>query len=541
MAHRNVLLDGGASRKAVNLWGDEGWVTIGGGDDERRKGVDAYYAAVPWLFRGVKSRSTDVSHVPFALVLGDEAVATSDKWQPDALPTAVKRDIEFLHNPRKLFAQLEQSLTMCARAYILLTTNPSGYIKSARYLNPYTVTPINKKDENGNETGEIEKYERRVGNRKLDLKPENVVAIYDPDYLTETGAGTSPAKVALAASGVLFNADVFIANYFERGAIKATILSADTPDQGEAKALQAWFSDVIGGIKNAWSAKVMRAKIVTPIVIGEGLEGLQNTDLTKEKRQDIATALGIPESRMWSAAANYATRSEDEVAYYRGTIIPECDLITEAFNEQVFNEFHHLEQYRLEFKPEGLDIFQEDETARAGSLGQLVSALQDPISEIAMVILGYEIDDETMAKLRVYWADKTKRAEAVVANMAQGGDSNNQPNPQTADQEEGGENAQGEKPNGQATRSALFQWRKCALTAIKKGEAAAVEFDNPAIPDRVAQYLRYELAGAKTREDVDHLFDTARKMAKDTENVDPLVLELRRANELLSLSATLGG
>ena len=513
---RNYLITG--STKAATLYGDEGWTVIGG--DEERKGIDAYFSAVPWLYRGVKAKAKDVSHMPFAVYNGEDEVVSSANWKQDA-----GKEFDFMPNPRALLDQIEQSLTMAAKAFLFIEGNRYGIVKKLKYCAPSTITPNYDKV-----TGELLNYERAINGRKFPVPVDQIIAIYDADYAVEMGGGTSQAAAALMASGVLFNADKFVAGYFEKGAIKATILSADTTDKQEAERLASWWKDVVGGIKNAWSAIVLRAKQAVATVIGEGLEGLQNNELTKEKRQDIATALGIPESRMWSAAANYATRQEDELTYYRNTIVPDCDLIAEAINEQLFTDRWNLGQYRWEFQPETLDVFQADETDRAQALSQLVTALADPIAEIGMDILGYELSEETLTKLQALWKDKQERADKLQEQMqnkpAQGQPPQLQPGEKRPAQDEP------KPPTAQETRSALFQWRKCCLTSVKQGDSAAVSFENPAIPARVIESLLFELEEAKTKEDVNHLFDKAAKDCKEPE--DALVVELRMARELLA-------
>ena len=49
---------------------------------------------------------------------------------------------------------------------------------------------------------------------------------------------------------------------------------------------------------------------IHPVRVGEGVGELSDSDLVKEKREDIATALGIPQTILFSQAANYATAKE---------------------------------------------------------------------------------------------------------------------------------------------------------------------------------------------------------------------------------------
>jgi len=425
---------------------DIGWQSIAGRGTKR--GIDMYFQRVPWFHRGVKDRSDNVSHMPWTILNGKKEIATSKTWSDDKPP-----DLEFLGNPRRLLSQLEQSICVAGKAYIALSVNRSGYIKKFAYQAPQTILEVYDRY-----TGELTGFQRAVGGRLIDCdlatspvinaNRVRIVAIYDPDYMTESGPGeTSDGMAALNAAGANFNKDKFIGDYFGRGAVKASIMSIETGGVDEQRRLQKFWDDVISGIKNAWAGLVFRGKINTPIVIGEGLESLSNINLTKELRQEIATALGIPESRLWSAAANMATRGEDEIAYFRGKIIPECDLIAEAFNDQVFTVEHKLDTWQWKFNPEELDIFQEDEAARAGSLRNLVTAGL-PL-DIALDELGYNLDQKDMDRIKVMVLAKEQAAlnaaQAPAAGALPPGQATNQGGQLTAD---GGLSGGGGVPGG---------------------------------------------------------------------------------------------
>src|SRR3972149_10112072 len=124
-------------------------------------------------------------------------------------------------------------------------------------------------------------------------------------------------------------------------------------------------------------------------------------------RREPRVGIGIPMKILIPNAANYATSQQDDLNFLQKTVVPECEFSASVLNEQVFKPL----KLRLEFLPESLDAFQEDETERAQSLSLLVGALNDPIAEIAMNILGYEIDEDTMAKLAAIWGERKARAE----------------------------------------------------------------------------------------------------------------------------------
>lgn len=473
-----MLFDG----KSINPWDVDdptGWTPLGGNDHDTTEAF--FFRNVPWLYRAVQDRANNVGKMPFLIKNGEEEIDSSASYTDK---------IECMPSPSTLFKKIEMSLTMENRAYIKKEMNSTGYVKGLKYFVPTSITEIYWPDSGkikGVEhvAGEIRHYERQANNKKYILPVEEIIAIYAPDYSVEIGPGkSSPAKAALSSAGVLFNIDTFVSAFFERGAIKATILTVDG-NVAEAKKLQTWWDKVGSGVKNAFTNKVLNAKTVTPTVIGEGIEGLQNEELTNERRLNIATALGIPESRMWSAAANFATRVQDDKAYYESTIIPECDLIAEAFNTELFIEAHHMEKYKLVFDYETLDVFQVDAQAQATAFISLASKLPLVISAD---LSGLDLTDEQRAALDKI--DKEPKPEPVW------GQSPNQP-------------AQEDEKVPDETEEDLRKWYRKASKRLKAGKGAECEFDSEYIPLGMNGAIEGALEGCETEQQLKAIFQSA--------------------------------
>ena len=510
MAKSLRLYDG---MKSVDLWnGDKGWDILSGPASGSNKVMTAqdYFTRVPWLYRAVKDRATTLKKVAFAIVndAGDD-VDASATWQ---------NELDIFPYPRRMIHQIEESLVMIGRAYLFLETNNYGYVKAVKYCLPTSIKE--KYDDNG----ELLYYERTLKGKTVQVSPLNIVAIYDPDYTVEQGPGeSSAAKAAMSAAGVLFNTDQFIAAYFGRGAIKATILSVDTSDQREANRLQAWWEDVVAGIKNAWTALVIRAKTATPTIIGQGLEGLENDSVTASKRQDISTAIGVPESRLWASSANFATAEVESKAYFDDVITPEAWNIEEALNAQLFTAEHHMDGYRWEFRPEMAAGFGKDQQAQAAAYGAYTTAGMLP--SVAAQICGIELPGE------MEYADldpeETVEPPEVVTGIPETDPTQQPALPAPAPALPA--------PDTQAMRTALYNWKSACLAAVKTQHNANVDFDHPSIPDCVAEFLRFELDACKCADDVHGLFKKAREMAKK-ETQDPLIVlaqEIKLAREAL--------
>jgi phage portal protein BeeE len=191
-----------------------------------------------------------------------------------------------------------------------------------------------------------------------------------PSTGSEGWYGVAPAYVAASSASTLYGIDQFASQYFDRGAIKATVLSVEgNPSQKHKDELTNWFQSVLSGIRNAWSTAVLSSK-VQPVVIGAGIEELKDNDITERREKHICAALGIPHSLVSADAANYATSLSDRINFYTTTIIPEVEFIYEQINQQL------LAPYGLEFIPEPrkLEVYQQQELDKAQSLNQLVQA-----------------------------------------------------------------------------------------------------------------------------------------------------------------------
>lgn len=360
----------GAKSYPVNVLSDEGWTYAG--SDDKSEGVSKYYKAVGVLYRCVQVRANAVRRMPWHVLKGDKAV-----WQ--STDRQVLKELQFASDLRMLIGKTEMALILAAQAFWYKEQNRAKVL-DLKWFSPLTIVP--KWDKQSGLIG----YERSLNGLKLPLyAPEEIVYFWYQDALHETLPDVAPAQVALAAAGVLYNTKVFVSTFMERGAIKATLLTVEgNPAPQEKARLKEWWKRFFSGIQNAGSAEVVSAG-VKPVVIGEGLSELSNTDLTGENREEIATTLGIPHSMVFSNSANFATSSQDKLNFYDETVIPECELIQHALNEQLFNALG----YSFEFLPNSLDIYQEDEQQRAASWRQYVDGGMKP--SIAAEILGIEL------------------------------------------------------------------------------------------------------------------------------------------------------
>jgi len=461
--------------KSINQLLDrpEAWTYLSGGDEEHKEKLKVVHASVPWLYRGMHLIANSVANIPFAIYEGEKEVTTSDDFDD---PTGLFPDI------KRFLMQVSMSLTMYNYAYCEQGRNRFGYEKGLYYLHPLSITPEIDKDKG------LVHFKRKIGNEAEPriLKPEQVVYWWGIDPLTEYGPpDSSPGKAALQAANVLKNTDEFAAMFFERGAVKATILAVPQGTTRKEKTrLEKWFSSVVQGVKNAFSSKAINADAVQVQTVGEGIEGLENTALTKEKREDIATALGIPQSKLFSSSATDSNREMDERSFLADTTVPQHEFIAETLNSQVLNDMG----YRWVPRPDALKEFQEDETHRSEAvLNYVYAGLPLPVT---LETLGVDLPQGVEY-------DQIEEKE--------------QQRPPDTSQEarEQAEEQQREEPEDEKVTLVgdLEKWRRKALNRVRDGSGAC-KFVSEVIPPAMNGAIEGALEDAETKEDVHKIFDT---------------------------------
>ena len=448
----------GQSIKKVSLSGNEGWNIHGGPPTGDQKEIQDYYIRVPFLNRAVAIRANAVSSLPFAIV-NDSGVEidTSDDY---------KNKVGFLPNPQRLLSLVESSLFIAAEAYLYQLRNRVKVL-NLQYFQPSTIEP--QLDERLGVTG----FRRRLSTMTLDLKAEDVIHFWQLDPYVELGPGNNSAAMAsLSAAGVLYNVDEFASSFFKRGAIKVTLLTTKGPvPEQERNRLKAWWSKLFRGTESAWNSEIIQADAVEPVVLGEGVGELSDAQLVKEKREDISTAAGIPMTMLWSTEAGGlgggGVVESDERKFYEQTVVPQARFIQGILNEQLFESMG----LRWVFRPETLDVFQEDEGKRATALTQYVSAGY-PLG-LASQILGVELPEG------VEYADldrmkEEKQQRDIELQRAQFG-----ANPQNPQQ----------NPQQANMRADLERWERKALS---KGPDAPFESEHipPALMDSIRASIK---------------------------------------------------
>jgi SPP1 gp7 family putative phage head morphogenesis protein len=368
----------GVKSTFIDNFPDEAWTSMTpAGNVARDSRADTrraqyLYESVGWLYRCVELRANSASRVPWAITRGDSEVWLSRDAQPPA-------QLSHLAKLKRLIYLSEAALCLAPEAFWFNERNRARSL-DLRWLAPTSVLPV------WDETLGLVGFDRRMGNgqvRRFD--PADIVYFPRPNPMHETEPGRPPAQAAMSAGGVLYSVDMFVAGFFDRGAIKATLLTIDgNPPKEEIARLEKWWNRFFTGIKSAWSSAAVRMG-VTPVTVGEGIQELSNTELTREKKEEIATGLGVPHSLVMSNAANYATSQQDMFNFYDQTIIPELSILFEILNEQLLMP----QGLSIQHRADEMAAFQEDETTRSAAFKMYVDAGMK--QSVAAQILGIDL------------------------------------------------------------------------------------------------------------------------------------------------------
>jgi hypothetical protein len=477
----------GTKSITLDQYPPESWEWLAGEPDGADKAdVKLLSESVPWLYRGLNILVQAVASVPVCMVKGKKDIGYLGA---DDLNTPFPYAEDLPH----LIRSISASLILEGRGYLFRDqAKTMQATKKLWYWSPLSVTFDAKKTR---DTKEIS-FTRRVDGHDTPYTAKEVIYFWPEDTYIEIGPPqSSPAKAALCAAGVLYNVDQYVAAYFKRGAIKAMLLSVKgMPPKDEKAKLEKWWKDMTSGIKRAFNIFTLNAESVTPTVIGDGLEGLQDSELTKEKREDISTALGIPQSILFSSQAGglggAGVMSEDTYRFYNMTVVPLADFLVNVLNKQQFKDTG----YRLEVRNEEMDVFQEDEVARAAAVSSTVTALADPeLFLIAAAIQGYDLSEKVMTQIDALIAKKEEAAKQIQKQLA-----NKPATPPDQTPQDQKPPAQDQQPTAtnKAMEDDLARLRRKAIKNIGK----LFSFESENIPNLPA--LLVQLNGCKCEDEV---------------------------------------
>lgn len=460
------------------------WTTILGGGSVNSGDVLARFEDIPWLHRGVVARCNALSGMPFAIHDEDE---DGDELEKNEYP--------FECNFRQLFYALYQDYILLARAYTFIDKNVLGGVPTSkrpqtsdgskdylRRFQPDTIEP------QYNELAGLTGYKRTVGSKTIPLPPEVIAAWFVPPTKTETGYGVSDAMVALKAANVIHDLDQHLENYFENGAVNPTLimLKQGFTQETDKQRFRDWLRRKVTGVKNANTVEPLEGEATT-LTLGSPVKDLATTELTTTMREEIATALGVPQSVLFSNASNYATAMQDDLHFYDKTIKPDASNLAEVLNEMVFKPLG----YALVFHPERMEMYQRLEAEKSTSLGVLV---EKKIMTRMEARLATNLPAEPATDDPQY-DEFTEKHEPQPVPPALA-EANQQPPPDDVEDDEYTED--------------MKRWQAKALNRWNENQfAKALEFTSEAIPSTLKASIAGALEGCKSKDDIRAVFADA--------------------------------
>ena len=316
--------------------------------------VETAYSRVAWFRRAVDAVANTTSAVPFAIYRGNEVIARDSDYQLLNLP--------FRWNLPKLVNELAGDLVMYGRGNWTLAENAYGYTHLVR-LHPAKTEYLTTT------SGDVYAYEYRSGTYwkrysvGVALKKGGSPAVWLTNRTSDNVPGSPPALAALAAAGMLDAIAKYGKAFFDAGGMGAVLVSAENyamaPESEQAR-VRSWFERASSGLQRAFKPLVTGTKFdVKPL--GQSAKEIEMPELSREKREDVAGAIGVPFSVIFAGAANYATANVDKLNFYDMTISPLLVLLQDALNEGLFSEYG----LKIVFEPQRLEVYQASELEKA--------------------------------------------------------------------------------------------------------------------------------------------------------------------------------
>lgn len=338
--------------KSLNPWNvddDIGWNIIGqeGKADDRE--------LVPVVSACIDEIAKSMADLPFSIYNQRGAVVDdSDDYKniTGAIP-----------DPYSFLWLTTSSLVMSGQAYWGKKYNPAGYTKGLAYWSFANVSPVITP------TTTEENLTFRRANVNREIPAGEVLYVWLPDPKVEFGPAMNyPLRRALKSAGSLSAISAFVDNYMNSGMVKAFIAQSDVPpsSEDERRDMQDYLTRILTGVRKTLSQVRVIKKSITIQSIGGGIDELKNVGIVKEIKNDVLESFGVPASRLWGDAANYATAANDTMVFITSEIMPLARVIQGALNKQIFAKYG----YKFAFEPRRMEEF-------AIVVGQKVESLEN--------------------------------------------------------------------------------------------------------------------------------------------------------------------
>ncbi len=294
-----------------------------------------YRDTIGVIYRCVDVRSSSISSLPFTILKGDDVFIDSETaWE--------KPGYEWVNDISHLLYLTEASLLLSSEAFWLKNKSLTQKMMNLRWLAAPFINPVYDSEQG------ITAFRRNAGMGDELFTPEQIVYFFIQNPLGELAPDIPQALAASISADVVLNYEEFVKKFYERGAVKATILKVDrsTPP-AERKRLREFWQNFMSGVKSAYNTEVVSGDVESE-VIGEGAGDSEKTEILTSRRKDIATTMGVPYSLLFGdTSSSYTAGPTEEKNFLNYSIIPRARLIQSFLNKQLFAE--HGLQFRFNF------------------------------------------------------------------------------------------------------------------------------------------------------------------------------------------------
>lgn len=476
--------------KAIDFdnWGGiDGFLRVTSGGTVTR--ASALKAVVPWLAKAVSMTANAVAGLPFDVVnTSGDVVDTSNDW---------KNVVGGMPSPRRLMTLVASSL--CGGSAYLLPVRTSRRLVELQYAAPHTITPFI--DANG-----LQYFTRNTDQgQSKKMAVDEVVYFWLPDSDVEIGAPiTSPMSDALIASELLASMSSTMKIYGDRGFVPAYIGNVKgMPNKDEKQKAENYLTRFLrGAYQNV--VKLINSESLELVRVGAGMEELKGaySEIQQQAIEDIGTAFGIPAALFMSDKAFASeVQSLTRTWYETSIFVSIYHTIEEVMTEQVFKPYG----YRMQFAPEALSVFQEDENERASAVTAYTNAITSnpQVAKFVMSFMGVDLDQEQQDQFDAIIAEADEPEDEPTPQAAQP----TQPEPVT-DAEDMDEEDTALTPDEVKD---LSLWYSKAKAWNLKGKGNAVDWENKHLREEIAAPIRVKLADAKNELDIVKAFEIGKR------------------------------
>jgi hypothetical protein len=447
----------------------------------------------PWISKATDMTALAVSELPFDILdKNGNVIDTSSDWQDV---------IGGMDVPSDLLYNLAASLCL-GKAYLIPETT-NRMIVNLQYCAPNTVQPeintmglqyLTRTTAQG-QAGRYWPAGKEVEDTDNDPRLNydgQMLYFWLPDSDVEIGPAMSyPASVAQLSAELMLAMDASLKILSERGFIPPTLMSVKgMPNAKDRQETEVWYNRWMRGFTSS-VAKLINADAMTLTKAGASIDEIATgyPPLTRQAIENIGTAYGIPAALFMSDAAFASEMNAlTKVWYTTGVFRKIYHCIEYTFNTQLLNQFG----WKMKFKPETLDAFQENEQQRSASWRTYVDGGMKPSYAAQMV--GMELPEGITFPMLD--PEPPAPVPAQLAPFAGTDNAPAQPEPEPETPELDGEMVKD-----------LQAWQEVALMRFRKGRGKSVDFECKALPAVYADPIRARLNKATTEAEIFAAFE----------------------------------